>query len=274
MSREYDLYLAEHIANVQKGWIWMQENILHEVASPLRKLYGIPDDEIVIDIFAINDLVEAHDRSKTDPEEYYAYDEYFYGPPAIRNSSATVEAFDAAFLRHIHKNPHHWQHWVLIHDDPNEKFEAMEMPLDYIFEMICDWWTFSWKAGDLTEVFQWFEDRKQHIVFHKRTGKAVSIILNEMKNLLEREQYENSLSHSDVKEDHKYGLPKLKKYPMPDADHVRSAIRFFNYVKPKYEKELADAILKRMKEYGLTFSDFEVGDENRFKKYIPKSEME
>ena len=71
-------------------------------------------------------------------------------------------------------------------------------------------------------------------------------------------------------EDKKYGIPEQKKFPMPDADHVRSAIRFFNYVEPRYEKELANAILKRMKEYGLTFDDFTVGEENRFSKYIPE----
>lgn len=71
----------------------------------------------------------------------------------------------------------------------------------------------------------------------------------------------------------KYGIPSLKKYPMPDASHVRSAIKFFNYVDPAHEKELASAILKRMDEYHLDFSDFNISDENRFKKYIPKSEL-
>lgn len=64
---------------------------------------------------------------------------------------------------------------------------------------------------------------------------------------------------------HKYGLPKLKKYPMPDAAHVKSAIKFFNYVSPKDEKTLANAILNRMREYGIT--DVNVGEDNRFSKY-------
>lgn len=64
---------------------------------------------------------------------------------------------------------------------------------------------------------------------------------------------------------HKYGLPHLKKFPMPDAAHVKSAIKFFNYVTPANEKELAKAILKRMKEYGIT--DVNVGPDNRFRKY-------
>ena len=76
-----------------------------------------------------------------------------------------------------------------------------------------------------------------------------------------------------MKQNQKYGLPSLKKYPMPDSNHVRSAIRFFNYVDQTYEKELARAIIKRMKEYGLTFDDFTVGPENRFRKYIPKNEL-
>lgn len=81
------------------------------------------------------------------------------------------------------------------------------------------------------------------------------------------------IAHSDMEEDeHKYGVPEQKKFPLPDADHVRSAIRFFNYVEPRYEKKLAYAILKRMDEYGMSFDDFTVGDNNRFKKYIPKPE--
>lgn len=73
-----------------------------------------------------------------------------------------------------------------------------------------------------------------------------------------------------MKDNNQYGLPKLRKYPMPDKKHVKSAIRFFNYVSPTNEKELAKAILKRMRKYGMSFSDFTVGEENRFIKYIPK----
>ena len=271
MSREYDLYLAEHIANVQKGWIWMQENLLHEIEDKIRELYNIPDNETPFDIFGVQDLVEAHDRSKTDPEEYYAYDEYFYGPPAIRGASSTVQEFQKAFLLHLHKNPHHWQYWVLTHVNNGEPETVIEMPLNYIFEMICDWWTFSWRKGDLTEIFEWWDEHKNYINLHKRTRKVVELILNKMKDILEKEEYENSLSHADD-EDPKYGIPEQKKYPMPDPAHVRSAIRFFNYVDPKHEEELAKAILARMKEYQMSFNDFGVGDENRFKKYIPKIE--
>lgn len=62
-----------------------------------------------------------------------------------------------------------------------------------------------------------------------------------------------------------YGLPDRKAYPMPDKRHVKSAIRFFNYAKPEEEKELATAILKKIKEFNMT--DVSVGEKNRFGKY-------
>ncbi len=68
-----------------------------------------------------------------------------------------------------------------------------------------------------------------------------------------------------------YGLPKVKKFPMPDAKHVRSAIRFFNYAKPSQERALANAILARMDDYGINPNDINVGDDNRFKKYLQHS---
>lgn len=75
--------------------------------------------------------------------------------------------------------------------------------------------------------------------------------------------YRFYLQHND--EDMKYGLPDKKKYPMPDRDHVMSAIKFFNYVSPSDEKELARNIIARIREYGI--EDINVGENNRFGKY-------
>lgn len=71
----------------------------------------------------------------------------------------------------------------------------------------------------------------------------------------------------------RFGVPEQKKFPLPDADHVRSAIKFFNYVDPEYEKELAKAILLRAKEYGVDISEINVGENNRFKKYLHNNEL-
>ena len=78
---------------------------------------------------------------------------------------------------------------------------------------------------------------------------------------------ESSLDRSKVKEED-FGIPELKKYPMPDKKHVLLAIRMFNHVDTKHEKQLAKAIIKKMKEYHIQ-PDM-VGDKNRLKKYLPK----
>lgn len=89
-----------------------------------------------------------------------------------------------------------------------------------------------------------------------------SLLINEYEPIQGRIQIKES-----KKEDDKcYGLPKLKKYPMPDKNHVLSAIRFFNYVSPENEKELAKNIKKKMREYDISYS--KVGDKNRLKQYI------
>lgn len=74
----------------------------------------------------------------------------------------------------------------------------------------------------------------------------------------------NKLKDSD------FGLPKKRKYPLHDEEHVRLAIKFFNYVDEKDEKELAENIIKKIKEYNM---EVNVGPNNRFSKYYsPKNE--
>jgi rubrerythrin len=63
-----------------------------------------------------------------------------------------------------------------------------------------------------------------------------------------------------------YGIEEEKKFPLFDKDHVLSAIKFFNYVKPEFEKHLAKEIILRMKKYNITSEN--VGIENRLKKYL------
>ena len=62
-----------------------------------------------------------------------------------------------------------------------------------------------------------------------------------------------------------FGIPSMKKYPMPDAKHVKLAIKFFNYVDKEHEQELATNIKKYAKKYGVELT---AGEGNRFSNYI------
>ena len=71
----------------------------------------------------------------------------------------------------------------------------------------------------------------------------------------------NALDDSD------FGIPSLRKYPIPDKAHVKAAIQRFNHVEKSYEKELADNLITAMKKFNM-MNEVKVGNENRFKKYL------
>lgn len=66
--------------------------------------------------------------------------------------------------------------------------------------------------------------------------------------------------------DEEFGIPELRKYPLNNKSHVVSAVKFFNYSKPKYEKELARRIIKKMEYYNIPKET--IGKNNRLRKYI------
>ena len=121
-------------------------------------------------------------------EGQLSYVGYFYGN---NRSYEVVQRYQRAWLLHIHRNPHHWQHWILIHDDMEggELETVLEMPYDYIIEMICDWWSFSWQSGNLYEIFKWYEEHSKYIKLAQTTKITVEYILDNMKKKLQALQY-------------------------------------------------------------------------------------
>lgn len=162
MSKEYDKYLENHRIAVKNAYKWIATYIPEFADTKTAR------------------NIESHDVSKYAPDEYPFYYYYFYG----KQSQGVTLAFNRAWLMHIHRNPHHWQYWVLINDDTEEGTICIEMPYEYIIEMICDWWSFSWIKGDLFEIFTWYEDHKNHIMLHHNTRLIVEEILERMRKTL------------------------------------------------------------------------------------------
>lgn len=85
--------------------------------------------------------------------------------------------------------------------------------------------------------------------------------------------FESTLSYYERQRllPYQFGIPEKRKYPMPDADHVRAAVRMFNNCDPDDEEQLAKAIIKKMEYFGI--DDIKVSAANRFKKYYhPKDD--
>ena len=158
-QRRYTDYIKEHRANIVKGLEWFEEN-LPEYLTP--EIYG---------------LVDNHDASKYSEEEFDPYAKYFY----TDDERANKKDFEFAWLHHIHNNPHHWQHWVLINDE--DGIRPLEIPKCYVIEMILDWWAFSWKKNKLDEIFSWYENNKAKGNFHinETSQEYIEEILDKMR---------------------------------------------------------------------------------------------
>lgn len=162
MSTAYRTYIIEHVSNVTKAYNWLVE---HNITSE-----------------SFRTQISLHDVSKYSDYEYDAYDNYFYG----RKTEKVKSDFNYAWLHHIHNNPHHWQHWVLVNDEDGT--QALEMPKEYVIEMICDWWAFSHKSGNLYEIFDWYKSHKKNMILHYKTKILVEEILDKIKQELDKDK--------------------------------------------------------------------------------------
>ena len=158
--QQYDEYLTEHIFNVKQAYYWIIKNLP------------------AYDFDTALDIIQNHDISKYSEEEFTPYAEYFYGD---RTEHVKID-FDHAWNHHQKTNPHHWQYWVLIKD--TGEFKCLDMPCEYMLEMVCDWWAFSWKQNNLYEIFDWYEKNKSHIMLSDTTRKMTETLLGRIKNTL------------------------------------------------------------------------------------------
>lgn len=164
MSKEYNDYLDRHRAGVRAA------------ASMLIRNTVIPENVVESLLFR----VRRHDESKYRTIEYEAYDAYFYDVGTEGKTKEEIEkAFDRAFLEHMHVNDHHWQHWVLPYDDSSET-KAIEMPEDAVYEMVCDWWSFSLVNKKPGEIDDWYESHKNIMILNERTRTLVENILEDI----------------------------------------------------------------------------------------------
>lgn len=236
---QYTKYLKEHISNVQKGYEYLKKNI-PDIFSDLE----IPMDEM-------DKQIKEHDKTKWSEDEFEPYAEHFYGKnKGIDNDSD----FEIAWEHHYNNNPHHPEFW-----------SGKEMPLSCIIEMICDWWSFSWKNGDLFEIFKYYSENDKPDL-DDTTRSKVEEILRKLKDNLQRyssttleklteeiENYKkNILESSYFKTKDIIDVSKFKaidkmisgshkiliaRHISPDADAVFSAKALYMGIKEKYPKK-------------------------------------
>lgn len=134
-----------------------------------------------------------HDWSKFLPSEWFPYAAFFYGPklpewhevsagqrmagyPYELTKTYRSDQFDLAWLKHQHRSPHHWQHWVLREDSGDTKL--LRMPHKYVLEMLSDWdgagRAITGKSGGTSA---WYAKNRAKILLHWETRTFVDMEL-------------------------------------------------------------------------------------------------
>jgi hypothetical protein len=109
-----------------------------------------------------------HDLSKFSPSEWPSYVSSFFGPWKYRDRPAwLVDAFDLAWLHHQKRNKHHWQYWVLIQDEDEEKI--LPMPLVYRKEMLADWRGAGKAITGSDNTPEWYSEKAPGMKLHPET---------------------------------------------------------------------------------------------------------
>lgn len=116
-----------------------------------------------------------HDISKFRPSEWFPYAETFYKEDGS-NQYKPTEAFDKAWLYHQHRNPHHWQYWILRLDGGSIKY--MSIPDKYVAEMVADWCGAGRAITGKWEVREWYDKNKDKIDVNGLTRNHINFYLN------------------------------------------------------------------------------------------------
>jgi hypothetical protein len=177
-KNEYTSYIDQHRANVKKVW----EDVKDKVLTHKNILLG--DSNIA----RLEDNIIKHDMSKYGPEEFEGYGENFFGKDGTDIANAE-EMFDIAWNHHQKHNPHHWEYWMLIDDN---KVIVLDMPIEYIIEMLCDWTAMSYKFGDTPSEF--FNHRQHHISRTDFTSEVIQDLLPIFDKAAEKHRLEKNKS--------------------------------------------------------------------------------
>jgi len=130
-----------------------------------------------------------HDWSKFLSSEWWAYVRYFHGNyPTLtelhgdwRNlyDGLTKEdvqcQFDIAWLYHQHRNKHHWQYWILVQDEDENKL--LEMPDRYQKEMLADWRGAGLAIFGKDNTKEWYQKNKDKMQLHPNTRKRIEAMI-------------------------------------------------------------------------------------------------
>lgn len=124
-----------------------------------------------------------HDASKWRPDEFFPYAHKFYGSQHVTDAEVRIRElrFQHALLRHYHRNPHHWNHYVLL---TGGSISALQMPRRYVLEMLADWAGAGLAQGS-TNMHDWYDTNREKLVLHPHTASLIEYLLPHVQTIVE-----------------------------------------------------------------------------------------
>lgn len=109
-----------------------------------------------------------HDKSKLTLAEFPHYARQYFG------DKGDPDGYAAAWLHHIHYNPHHWQHWIFA-DGYSPKGSRIErgvvaMPSPFVTEMVADWMGASMAYTGSWDLAAWLTTNIPRMRVHAQTA--------------------------------------------------------------------------------------------------------
>lgn len=120
-----------------------------------------------------------HDLSKFSPKEFIPGARYWQGTRSPQARERELFGYSAAWLHHKGRNKHHFEYWTDC--DKDGKPIAIEMPIRYFAEMVCDRVAASkiYKGKDYTDdcPLNYYLSRKDGVFMHPKTAERLEYFL-------------------------------------------------------------------------------------------------
>ena len=129
-----------------------------------------------------------HDMSKFSPVEFFESVKYYQGTSSPIDAAKKVNGYSEAWMHHKGRNKHHYEYWQ---DNFDNGGVALEIPMKYKKEMICDYVgagrAYFGKAFTIEKEYEWWQAKK---------AKPIAMHKNDMAFL--DEFFEMCMSHGEV----------------------------------------------------------------------------
>lgn len=120
-----------------------------------------------------------HDLSKYSAKEFILGAKFWQGNRSPQAREREVYGYSAAWLHHKGRNKHHYEYWTDVGKDGT--IVAVEMPVKYFAEMICDRIAASkiYKGSEYTDdsPLQYYLSRKDGVIMNRKTAEKLEYFL-------------------------------------------------------------------------------------------------